>query len=355
MHPILAERGRLALYLAAWVPLGGLLATLLRLSDWLTTWLAALVVGVPAAIAYAFVCLAAFYLCRAVPLDTPPLRLVGTHLTAGLVSAAVWVMLVDLWTAALGRYGVVPAGAMSDPGFRHVALVLLLTGLLLFLLAVAFHYVLLTIESSREAEHQALTFKVLSRDAELKALRAQIQPHFLFNSLNSINALTMSDPPGARRMCVLLADFLRGSLSLGARDRIPLAEELAYLEKMLQIEKVRFGDRLDHELRVEEAARECAIPPLILQPLVENAITHGVARLLEGGKVRIEGRLRDETLELVVENPRDPDAAPKRGTGVGLENVRRRVAAVYGKSGHMDVRESGGWYRVELSLPAEHE
>ena len=351
MHPILAQRGRLALYLVAWLPVGGLLATLLRLSGWLPGWPAALVVAVPASIAYAFVCLSAFYLCRAVPLHTPPLRLVTTHLAAGAISASVWVMLVELWTGALGQVGILPAGTLTAAEFQNVALVLLLTGLLLFLLAVAFHYVLLTIEASREAEHQALTYKVLSRDAELKALRAQIQPHFLFNSLNSINALTISDPAAARRMCVLLADFLRGSLTLGTRERIPLAEELAYVEMMLEVEKVRFGDRLDHELRVEEAARECEIPPLILQPLVENGITHGIATLLDGGKIRIEGRLREENLELVVENPREPEASTRSGTGVGLENVRRRVAAVYGKEGHVEVTHDDAWFRVALRLP----
>jgi hypothetical protein len=335
----------------AWLPVGGLIATLLRLSAWLPSWPDALVVAVPASLAYAFVCLSAFYLCRAVPLDTAPLRLVGTHSMAAASSAAVWVLLVEVWTRVLGRVGILAAGSLGGRAFQNVAVVLLLTGLLLYLLAIALHYVLLTIEASREAEHQALTFKVLSRDAELKALRAQIQPHFLFNSLNSISALTISDPTAARRMCVLLADFLRGSLTLGARERIPLAEELAYVEMMLAIEQVRFGDRLDHELRVEEAARECQIPPLILQPLVENGITHGIATLLDGGKIRIEGRLRSERLELVVENPRDPDASTRPGTGVGLENVRRRVAAVYGKEGQVEVRRDDGWFRVELRLP----
>ena len=150
----------------------------------------------------------------------------------------------------------------------------------------------------------------LARESELKALKAQVNPHFLFNSLNSISALTTQDPARARQMCVWLAEFLHSTLGLG--ESITLAEELAFLRGYLEVEQVRFGDLLRLEEHVEEAAKFCLVPPLVLQPLVENAIKHGIAGLLEGGLLRWGARLAGLGLLFVMENDVDPEALPRR-------------------------------------------
>jgi two-component system, LytTR family, sensor histidine kinase AlgZ len=225
-------------------------------------------------------------------------------------------------------------------------------GLLLFLLAAALHYLLVAFEDSRRAETEALRFQILSREAELRALRAQIHPHFLFNSLNSINALIGSRPEEARRVCVLLAGFLRRSLALGTRERVPLAEELALAEDLLAIEKVRFGARLHFAPLVEEAALACLVPPLLLQPLVENAVTHGIAQCLEGGTVRLLARRRGERLLVAIENPRDAGAPARKGTGIGIENVRRRLETLYGREAELRLQRDGDSFQIELELPA---
>ena len=116
-------------------------------------------------------------------------------------------------------------------------------------------------------------------------MRAQIHPHFLFNSLNSIVALIGSDAAEARRMSLLLADFLRTSLKVSSMESIPLAEELALLGKYLDIERIRFGSRLLVRLEIDEESRTCLIPPLLLQPLIENAVNHGIAHRIEGGEI----------------------------------------------------------------------
>ena len=126
---------------------------------------------------------------------------------------------------------------------------------------------------------------VLTREAELRALRAQVDPHFLDNSLNSISVSTASYPAGARRMCILLADFLRNTLSVSAHESIRLADELALADRFPDIEQVRVGSRLKVERRVDVSAVDCLVPPLILQPLVENAVTHGIAGMLDGGLI----------------------------------------------------------------------
>jgi LytS/YehU family sensor histidine kinase len=217
---------------------------------------------------------------------------------------------------------------------------------------VASHYVILEIEQSRAAQARALESSVFARDAELKALKAQINPHFLFNSLNSISALTSIDAARARDMCILLADFLRMTLGLGEKELVPLREELELLQRFLAIEKVRLGERLRVDVHVAAQAQTCMLPPLLLQPLVENAIIHGIANLPAGGTVRLSAECSGGHLHLSVENSADPDAPPPRKGGRGLTNVRQRLEARYGKEASMKTTAEEELFRVSISLPA---
>jgi LytS/YehU family sensor histidine kinase len=193
---------------------------------------------------------------------------------------------------------------------------------------------------------------VLAREAELRSLRGQLDPHFLFNSLNSVAALIGTDAQAARRMCYLMAGFFRKSLGLGGQQSIPLSEELSLAETFLAIEEVRFGERLRKRFDVDRDALDLAVPPLVLQPLVENAVHHGVAHLLGGGEVTVCARQRDGLLELAVENPCDPDRPPSRGAGVGLANVRSRINALFGHRASVDVNATPDNFRVSIVLPA---
>ena len=153
-------------------------------------------------------------------------------------------------------------------------------------------------------------------------------------------------------MCMLLADFLRDSLALGSEDRITAAREVGLAERFLDIERVRFGDRLRIDVS-DAGAGPCLVPPLLLQPIVENAVTHGVAHLLAGGTIRIALSRNAGTLTMVVENPCDPERPRRTGTGLGLANVRARLRALYGDDARVGAREVGGAWRVEVSLPVE--
>ena len=349
MHPILADWRRLATYILAWELLGALLSALLVLGGGFS-WVEALALAVPLAALYAFVCLGAYWVCRTAPLGLSGLpRLAGTQIVAATISSSLWLAASRLWAAALEDFGFLPGLIAAQ---RRAAPVLFAMGLLLFLLSTALHYLLVALEDSRRAETEALRFQILSRETELRALRAQIHPHFLFNSLNSINALIGSRPEEARKMCVLLGEFLRRSLALGAHDRVPLSEELALAADLLAIEKVRFGARLIFAPHIEEASLTCLVPPLLLQPLVENAVTHGIAQCLEGGTVRLDARRDGERLFLAIENPRDAAAPAHRGPGIGIENVRRRLETLYGREAELRLRPEGDSFQVELELPA---
>ena len=349
MHPILARGRRLALYLGAWTLLGLLLAALLAAPGGFGPW-ASLAIAIPLALVYAFFCLSAWYVARSTPLGpTGPIRLAVTALTASAISSAAWLIVARGWLQLFARGETL---AHMDRAFPAMRPLIFGFATLLYLLSLAVSYLLATFELSREAERRGLEGQVRAREAELLSLRAQIDPHFLFNSLHSISALTTANPSAARRMCMLLADFLRDSLALGSEARITAAREVGLAERFLDIERVRFGDRLRIEVS-DAGAGACLVPPLLLQPIVENAVTHGVAHVLAGGTIRIALSRNAGTLTMVVENPCDPDRPRRTGTGLGLANVRARLRALYADDARIGAREEDGVWRVEVSLPAE--
>jgi len=349
MHPILSHRHRLGWYLAAWVPVALLLTALVRLTE-PAPWRLVPALVLPLCVLYAFQCLPAWYLCRSFPLrESGRLRLLGTLSVAALASASFWLFAGSGWALLLGR---APAFAAAPDLFRRTYPLLFASGVLLFFLAAALSYLLAAATASRELETRALEMKILAREAELRLLRAQIDPHFLFNSLNSVMALIGSRPEEARRMCLLLSDFLRRSLQTASEERISLARELSLMESYLQIEQIRFGDRLQVRMEIEEESRSCLVPPLLLQPLVENAVRHGIARRLEGGEISIRAGSRGGRLSIVVANPIDEEHRPAGGRGIGLANVSARLTALPGGDARLDTYEKNGIFYAGIAMPA---
>jgi len=348
MHPILARLERLAGYLALWGAVGVFESAVLTQQG--LTWPEALVQVLPPLLVYSFVCLSAWYVCRATPLATSGVpRVLTASIVAAWVGAALWLALNEAWLATLES---MPQVTPIIPRFRTQIPFLFAVSVMLYLLVLSVHYVVLSFEAFRTAERQQLELQVLTRDAELRALRAQVDPHFLYNCLNSISALTGSDAAAARRMCLLLAEFLRTTLRVSMQQSITMAEELSLAERFLSIEQVRFGARLQVEQSIDENALECQVPPLVLQPLLENAVGHGIAGMVDGGTIRLDVVRRGDRLSITVENPRDPDAVPRKRGGVGLENVRKRLAVVFGGAARMDASASPTGFRVAIDLPS---
>jgi two-component system, LytTR family, sensor histidine kinase AlgZ len=354
MHPILGHPRRLALYLFAWLIVTELLFYLITYHSGVS-WLDAGIFFFPLSVFYAFVCLSAWYSCRGIPIEgTSFLGLVGPHLLAAIIVSGFWVLTALGFAKALSH-----TRRFSDIETKvlNITQLLLIIGILEYLLAVALFYVLQAQEESREAEQRVMEAHVLARDAELRALKAQVNPHFLFNSLHSISALTSSDPKRAREMCIALADFLRATLGLGEKELIPLQEELSLIHSFLAVEKIRFGNRLKMEETIDDQVLNCMVPPLLLQPLVENAVAHGIANLTEGGWIRLNAgyALDSSAVAINVENTFDPEAPARRKSGVGLANVRRRLDTRYGKNASFAVAKNGGLFHVGLVLPAERQ
>src|SRR5579863_8540569 len=350
MHPLLTPIRRFGLYLLAWLPLALILIYLMAVPGRLG-WLDATALIIPLCLIYQFVCLSAWYSCKAAPIQkSTAQRIWLTHVLAAALLSVFWVLLAKLLAYGLSQ---APSFKGLDTRFSSQIPVIFGAGFLLYLLSVASHYVILAIEDSNKAEIRVQETSILARDAELKALKAQVNPHFLFNSLNSISALTSADPAKAREMCILLAEFLRMTLGLGEKASVPLSEELSLLHRFLAIEKVRFGSRLQMTENITDDCKNLLIPPLLLQPLVENAVKHGIANLPEGGKVHLAAECENGRLSISIENTFDPEATPTHRNGMGLANVRQRLDARYPKLASMRVNTTADQFQVNLSLPAE--
>ena len=348
MHPILKDRRTLALYLLAWLAPALMLATLLATTA-KASWSGAMFFSLPAMIVYAFMSLSSWYVCRAFPLaGTDLAKTLSSLFFAALLSSALWLLACYAWASALEWMspGLAPRESYPD------SIPLLASfGVGLFLIAAATHYLIESLESARSTERNALELRVLARDAELKALRAQIDPHFLFNSLNSISALTSTDAAAARTMTLMLADFLRMSMEYGALEMIRLEQEITLVQHFLDIEKVRFGIRLVVETEIGAGTLSVRVPPLLLQPLVENAVNHGIAQLPDGGRLLLRTETDGRSLRLLIRNPVDPERPKPRPGGMGLNIVRQRLQRMYGSGGSLDVQDAGESFAVLLTVP----
>ena len=334
------RRGELVLYAVGAVSGAALATSAFLLTTRGVSATVAITAAIPPSLLLGFIGLASHYLCRAMPIHSSSRASIAAAVAGSAAAASgLWIVTWKWWIGVLNR----PIAADFTLLFG--------LGMLLYLATVAVQYLVLEIDASREAEETALRYRVLAREAELRAFKAQVDPHFLFNSLNAVASLCGSRPNDAREMAQHLADFFRMILRLGALERITLAEEIDLVTRYLAIEKVRFGDRLRTKIDVDEAAAQCLVPPLLLQPLVENAVRHGVASVLEGGTIDIEATLRDGMLRILIDNPADPDRTDNRGEGIGLQNARGRLHTVSDGRAVLNANETEGRFRVSIELP----
>jgi two-component system sensor histidine kinase AlgZ len=347
MQGALTSRGA-ALYLLVWLllgaGLGGVVAVMAP-----GPWAHAMVLMIPATLVFSVGAgFSAYYLCRSNPLgERSPAAILLSVSTSAVLAGFMWVGILQGWNA----FGTV-FGTDVTIGSSLTALLFAL-GVLLYGLLVAVNYLVAEASRARNAERRELESKLMARDAELRMLRTQIDPHFLFNSLNSISALTSMDPKGAREMTLRLSDFFRQSLGMDAHRKVTLEQEMVLNRHFLAIEKVRFGERLVHEEAIEKGALACLVPPMIVQPLVENAVKHGIGQLPEGGLVLVAAWRSGSRLKITVSNAMDEGAPARRGNGLGLRNVRERLACAYGHEASVDWKKEDGRFIVEISMPAE--
>lgn len=208
------------------------------------------------------------------------------------------------------------------------------------------------IKEQNQSELRNKETERLMREAELSNLRQQLQPHFLFNSLNSISALTIAQPEQARKMIEQLSDFLRGCVRKEGDQLVPLRDELQHLQLYLDIEKVRFGHRLVTKINADKSLQGMKLPALLLQPVLENAIKFGLYDTIGEVVISLDARVDQNDLFIEIKNPFDPETTPpKSGTGFGLSSVQRRLALIYYRNDLLSTTQANSTFTTSIRIP----
>ncbi len=226
-------------------------------------------------------------------------------------------------------------------------------GVLIYILIAVFYYTFFYYNKLKEQAKEEARLKALVTQTQLSELKSQINPHFLFNSLNSVSYLTMTEPEKAQDMVIKLSTFLRYSLKHKENQLVSLSQEMDHIKLYLDIEKVRFGDKLNSVFDFK-GCEKCLIPNMILQPLYENAIKYGVYETTNQVVIHTDAKLEDETLYFTISNNYDIDAVSKKGEGIGILNIRKRLGLVYGDTTLLTIKNENQIFTVTLRIPQKN-
>jgi two-component system, LytTR family, sensor histidine kinase AlgZ len=344
MHPLLTQTRSILAYLVFWVGLSAVPWVLMRS----TASTGSLLLSLGCTVAFALLTLPVWYLCRALPLrPRRHWRVVTIHGAAALVWSVGFLASSKLLAELLA---LVPAWRSLPMDVELASQALMGAGGLFYLLVATFDYVLAELEQGRTAAEREAVLALAAQRAELSALRAQVHPHFLFNSLNTVSALIGYDTAKARQACLLLAEYLRGTLGAQQRSLVSLRDEWSLCERYLAMEALRLGDRLRVEVSMDEATGHCLVPSLLLQPLVENAVTHGIALVDAPTPLCVRAERRAEGVRIELENAVESTPRPRDG-GLGLANVRARLFGQYGHEATLRVERGDDRFLVVIELP----
>jgi two-component system, LytTR family, sensor kinase len=288
-----------------------------------------------------------WYPARYIPIEkNSPLKIILSHSIGALITTVIWL--------SMGYFllvGVFNFNHTYPPFFYSTLAWRILIGLLFYSLFVSFYYMIIYYTGFHEREIKEAELKSLVTEAELKSLKFQINPHFIFNSLNSMSALTEIDPARAKQMIIKLADFLRFILRTNELEKNKLSEELKNIRLYLDIEQIRFEDKFEY---IEETDANCSsveIPSMILQPLFENAIKHAVYETLDKVTLKLSCKIQNGFMRIVVENNFDEMGLAKKGAGVGLKNIKERLKLIYHRDNLLEVKKEKGIFIVTLYIP----
>ena len=277
---------------------------------------------------------------------TRPTTLISNLVVTGAISIALWVVITKFVMLLIlpeqNNYQ-----AYWDATFPYR----IGTGVFIYGIIILSYFLFLSLTNLSEKNAKEARLESLIKETELKMLRSQINPHFLFNSLNSISSLTLTDPEKARNMVVKLSEFMRYALSRKDEQPVSLQSELENLRLYLDIEKVRFEDKLTTEENIENECLDIKIPVMLLQPLYENAVKHGVYESTESVKIITLAKIVNGYLEISISNNYESVQSSAKGTGTGLMNVTRRLELYYGNKSSLKTTRENGIYTVKIFIP----
>jgi sensor histidine kinase YesM len=293
--------------------------------------------------------LSTWYLCKIRPIGGK--RLVMTfviHFFSAAIINLIWLFLMFLYSVLLDK---TTKSEVWEFRFVEALPLWASVGITIYFLATMFHYLVIALENARQAEREVLEERLLASQAELRALKSSIHPHFLFNSLAALSAIITRKPKEAAEISKKLSAFFQYSLRHGKNEIVSLGEEVKHIESYLAIEQMRLGKRLKIKLHVEKGLKDCRILSLVLLPLVENSIKHGISESVEGGTLAIDISDVNGKIRIEITNPYDPISKARVGEGLGLRTLRERLRMQYGNRASVHDSGDGKIYTVIIDLP----
>ncbi len=270
-------------------------------------------------------------------------RLLLFHFIAASILCGIWMYI----SYAIYRSFIVTSNDYLKNSFPSK----IFAGYLMYVILLMFFYAVNYYQSLKEKIKKEVEYKALIREAELQALKSQINPHFLFNSLNSISSLTISNPEKAQEMVINLSTFMRYSLMHSEKEMVSFARELDNIKLYLSIEKVRFGRKLNAEFEIDPVCLEAEIPNMILQPLFENAIKYGVYETTDQVIIKTTCTCEGNAIKISILNDYDASSIKRKGEGIGLRNIRKRMEIIYNQPDLIKITDRKTCFEVQLVIP----
>jgi LytS/YehU family sensor histidine kinase len=284
--------------------------------------------------------------CFLTPESYKPFKIFLSHIFGGILATIIWMLKCYILALIF-----LPQSNGFIDFFNNTLIWRFLTGVLFYFLLISFYYIIIYYRTLQEKISNEAELKNSVTEAELKTLKFQINPHFIFNSLNSMSALTAIDPERARSMILKLADFLRYTLANNEKEKTQLGEELKNIRLYLDIEKIRFEDKFEFVEEIEDSCLNVLIPNMILQPLFENVIKHAVYESLNKVTLRLKCGMKDSYFSISIENNFESGFSKSAGTGIGLQNVKRRLELIYGLPNLLEVTKDANIFKVSIFIP----
>lgn len=349
-HPLLSHRENLIYYTLLWIALAAIHVLVL---DRYTVFSLPVAVadGVVSQLLMGFTGLGLWYLVR---YSDPNVIQRGRLLVNLVLGGAILVLLWLLLSAGLISFIFRNQNPVVE-FIRNTLLLRFITGFVLYLMLIAFYYLINYQRLLRNQMEAEAALQNTVKETELAYLRSQINPHFLFNALNSISSLIVSNPEKAQIAVVELSKYLRQVMQMSTKRFVTVSEELQHITRLLDIEQIRYSDRLSQKVNIAEACRDKILPALILQPLFENALKYGLHESTGPVVIATEVTCDEDKLYISIKNSYKPEARTARGTRRGLDNVKQRLDIIYQKAYKMVINDSGQDFEVKLVIPQSPE
>ena len=280
------------------------------------------------------------------PGKTTTFNLAINQITVGVVTVSGWVLISEKVVNELTSFW------PEYNSFASITIAMRVAGgIFIFVMLTLVYYLMIYYNNLQDKVKSEAKLQEMLVEVELNMLKSQINPHFLFNSLNSISSLTITAPESAREMLVKLSDYLRYTISTGNSNMTTLGKEIENINRYLEIEKVRFGSKLQYRFDLTEEQLCCTIPPMILQPLYENAVKHGVYESTSEIIIQTRTWIENGYLNFRITNNFEPGVPSRKGSGVGLKNIKERLKLIYRNDKLLQTQKHEGFFKVLLTIP----